>query len=98
MSMSLNVAGTQEAATTFVLPGTVTLRDVASLHQLMVAVPLPERIDCTAVEEMDITLFQLLAAAKLSAERAGSPLNLVWPQDGRMVALLRLSGLFERLN
>lgn len=98
MSMELNVSGTQHAATSFVLPGSATLRDIASLHQMLITGPLPESIDCTGVEEVDVTLFQLLAAAKLSAERAGSPLNLIWPQDGRVVALLRLSGLFERLN
>jgi hypothetical protein len=90
-----------DRAIPFRLPASVTLREVGPVHaQLAEAVGrhAVEHIDCTGIEDADVTLFQLLAAAKLSAERAGKPLNMIWPQEGRVVAQLRLSGLYERLN
>lgn len=91
----------EKDAVAFSLPASVTIRDIASICDALRAALAqgPDgSIDCTAVDEADITLCQVLAAAKLSAERAGRTQKITWPQDEHVLALLRLSGLFEYLH
>lgn len=83
------------------LPARATIRDIASVHGEVLAGlagGAALRIDGSGVEDADITLFQLLVAARRSAEKAGIALSIVLPDDGRIAGLLTLSGLARHLR
>jgi anti-anti-sigma regulatory factor len=78
------------------LHGTVGLRDAAGLtEKLAQALAAHDRvvIDATALEQADISLVQVLAAARKTAEGAGRSLRLVAPPGGVLAQLLARAGL-----
>jgi anti-anti-sigma regulatory factor len=88
------LAGTKTHAVT--LHGTIGLRDAAGLtEQLMQALAAHSRvvIDATKLEQADISLVQVLAAARRTADSAGRSLRVVAPPGGVLAELLVRVGL-----
>jgi anti-anti-sigma regulatory factor len=78
------------------LHGTIGLRDAAGLsEQLTQALAAHSRvtIDATALEQADISLVQVLAAARRTADSTGRSLRLVAPPGGALAELLVRAGL-----
>jgi anti-anti-sigma regulatory factor len=78
------------------LHGTVGLRDAAGLtEKLAQALAVHDRvvIDATALEQADISVVQVLAAARKTAEGAGRSLRLVAPPGGVLAQLFARAGL-----
>ena len=63
-----------------------TLRDLLSQHAHV-------EVDCSAVSEADLTLVQLLLAARKTAEQSGKRLTLTAPATGALLDALRRGGL-----
>jgi len=55
-------------------------------------------LDCAGVTETDLTLVQLLLAARKSAERAGKSLVLAAPASGALLAVLSQGGFLPGLG
>jgi anti-anti-sigma regulatory factor len=64
------------------------LRDLLAQHTSI-------EIDCSAVDEADLTLVQLLLAARKSAARSGKRLALAAPASGALRNALLRSGLLD---
>lgn len=74
----------------------VAIRDSAALRAALLSLFQTEkkvRINGTAVERADLSLVQLLIAARQMALRDGIDLDLVLPPSGVIVSLIRQSGL-----
>ena len=87
---------TQASPTVLHLAPMVTIREISQLHDSILALlrnGMPAVIDCSAVELADISLVQLLIAARRMAERDACRLNLVIPSSGVVADLIRHSGL-----
>lgn len=89
-----------EPGAVFHLPQSVTIRTVAEIHRNLVSAMGAgvAAIDASALTEADMTLFQMLAGARISAARSGRPLNIIWPDDGRVRVMLSISGLAAQLT
>ncbi len=77
------------------LTGAQTIATMAITRQLLLNALSQHaelRIDCTAIIEADLTLLQLLLAARLSAERHGKRLSLVGARHGGLGTVLVDSG------
>ncbi len=80
------------------LSGSLTIRDAgATLEKLKAALAGASSltIDCAALTGADLSIVQLLAAAKLSAATEGKSLRLVAPAGGALHTLLQQSGLLD---
>jgi len=53
-------------------------------------------VDCSAIEEADISFVQLLIAARRSAKRGGKKLRLKSPASGQLLSILVRSGLVSK--
>lgn len=53
----------------------------------------PVAIDLSEATEIDLSIIQLILAARLSAERRGLPLRLTAPAEGLLAATLHAAGL-----
>lgn len=70
------------AAGTVALAGSLTVRtaeETCARLRAALAAPAPLRIDCAAAEEADLSLAQLLIAARGAADAAGTALTLAAP-------------------
>lgn len=88
MSRSIPVEGR------LVLAGEMTLQSVDSIHsrlQEMAGQPVVE-IDCDDVTEVDLSLIQLILAARSSAEKSGRSLMLTQPAAGALQDALQRGG------
>ena len=68
------------------LDGALTVRTIASARAKLLAALADHPavlVDCGAAESVDLTLIQLLLAARLSARQAGKPFSLAAPADRR---------------
>ncbi len=80
------------------LSGSLTIRDAgATLDRLKTALAGASSltIDCSALTGADLSLVQLLAAAKASALAEGKSLRLVVPAGGALQTLLQQSGFLS---
>lgn len=88
------------AGTTVTLPADTTIRDIAALHEPLAAAlrdGTPVHLDAGAVEEADLTVFQLLLSAAASA-RGGAPVTMTVPRAPAVRDLARLCGLAAHLD
>jgi anti-anti-sigma regulatory factor len=79
-----------------VLEGAATLRTAGAIHaRLLEALKGdgPIEVDCGKVTEADLSLVQLLLAARRSAERGGRAFALSSPADGPLRDVLARAGL-----
>jgi anti-anti-sigma regulatory factor len=87
--------------TIFSLPPVVTVRDVALLRDQTLALLLtgqPLVIEGSAVEKADVSVIQLLVAAKRMAERDGIRLEMKLPATGVVAEMIRASGLTHEFD
>jgi anti-anti-sigma regulatory factor len=80
-----------------VLKGPVTLQAVEAIHAQFLA--LENRpaivIDCSAATEVDVSLVQLILAARASAQRAGRSVTLAKPAGGALLQTLERGGFLS---
>ena len=80
-----------------VLKGPVTLPAVEAIHAQFLA--LEDRpaitVDCSAVTEADVSLVQLILAARASARRAGRSVALAKPAGGALLDTLERGGFLS---
>jgi len=77
------------------LDGALTVRTIASVRAKLLAALVDHPavlVDCGAVESVDLTLIQLLLAARLSARKGGKPFSLAAPANGALRAALEQGG------
>jgi anti-anti-sigma regulatory factor len=77
-----------------VLSGAITLQSADSIHSRlleMAAQPVVE-IDCSGVTEANLSLIQLILAARASAHRSGRTVLLAQPAAGALRETLRRGG------
>ena len=89
------MASSKSSANRLALDGPATVRTAAALQaSLRDAIRQHNHIeiDCTGVTEADLTLIQLLLAARKSAERDGKQLTLSAPADGTLREVLEIAG------
>jgi ABC-type transporter Mla MlaB component len=83
-----------------VLKGSVTLQAVEAIHAQFLA--LDDRpaitIDCSAATEVDVSLVQLILAARASAQRAGRSVTLAKPAAGALLDTLRRGGFLSAMH
>jgi ABC-type transporter Mla MlaB component len=89
------VIGLQSKATAVSLDGALTVRCIDTTRASL-AVALERHdvvtLDCTAATEIDLSLIQLLLAARASARHAGKTLRLAAPAGGPLRAALHRGG------
>ena len=80
-----------------VLKGPVTLQAVEAIHAQFLA--LEDRpaitIDCSGATEVDVSLVQLILAARASAQRTGRSVALTKPADGALLNTLERGGFLS---
>jgi len=79
----------------FELDGVQTVRTIQATHERLVAAMAAHQaieIDCNAVAELDLSLIQLVLAAKRSADKADKSLTLAAPASGKLRAALDRAG------
>lgn len=81
-----------------VLTGDHTVRNAHLTHKLLLEMLASGdvTVDCDGIEEADVTLLQLLIAARRSAHRAGRSLTLVGATAGVLGAMLAATGYAPR--
>lgn len=80
------------------LSGAQTIRSIEAAHaQLrgLLATHAAVEIDCTATTEADISLVQLLLAARRSAEQSGKTIVLAKPAGGALLDVLSRGGFLS---
>ncbi len=80
------------------LERSVTVRNIDGLHANLLAMlsqQCPVVIDCSALEETDLSLIQLLVAARRSAQQSGRSLALAGPAMGALQVALRQGGFLS---
>jgi ABC-type transporter Mla MlaB component len=89
------VAAPQAGNVAIVLDGVLTIRTTdearARLTDALARAPTVS-VDCSAATEVDVSLIQLLLAARRSAARNGGQLILAQPADGALLATLLRGG------
>jgi hypothetical protein len=76
------------------LTGDITLQSVDSIHARLLEMagqPVVE-IDCDGVTEVDLSLIQLIQAARVSAQRSGRTVVLARPATGALQQALHRGG------
>jgi anti-anti-sigma regulatory factor len=80
-----------------VLKGPVTLQAVEAIHGQFLA--LEDRpaitVDCSAATEVDVSLVQLILAARASALASGRSVALAKPADGALLDTLERGGFLS---
>jgi hypothetical protein len=79
----------------FDLDGAQTVRTIQAAHERLVTAMAEHQsieIHCNAVTEFDLSLIQLVLAAKRSADRAGKTLALAAPATGNLHTALDRAG------
>ena len=77
-----------------VLTGEITLQSIETVHARLLEMagqPIVE-IDCDGVTEVDVSLIQLILAARSSAQRSGRSLVLAHPAAGPLEDALQRGG------
>jgi anti-anti-sigma regulatory factor len=80
-----------------VLTGEMTLQSADAIHARLLEMagqPAVE-IDCGGITEADISLIQLILAARASAERSGRTLTLAQPAEGALHDALERGGFLS---
>lgn len=85
----------------FPVPANATLRTVTETHQDLIA--FMDRHDTVVLEfaenpQVDISLLQLLEAARIHAGTSGKTITLAEPATGTLLELLRRSGFLEGMS
>jgi anti-anti-sigma regulatory factor len=77
-----------------ILEGALTIRTAeATYAKLLEAASLPAvEIDCSGATEVDVSLIQLIVAARASARQGGRGLTLAQPADGALREALQRGG------
>jgi len=78
-----------------VLEGPATIRNVEELHAILAAAldySGSVTVDCAGITDADLSLIQLLLAARKSARRSGQTLVLSAPADGALREALLQGG------
>ena len=94
--MSRKRAQTEVIAGRLVLDGSVTIRTIDSIHErLSELLQTHERVevDCSAVEDADLQLVQLLLSARKSAQAMRKTLALSAPVSDKLRSVLLRSGV-----
>lgn len=79
----------------FDLDGAQTVRTIQAAHERLLTAMAEHpaiEIHCHEVTELDLSLIQLVVAAKRSAEKAGKSLTLATPAAGKLRAALDQAG------
>jgi anti-anti-sigma regulatory factor len=80
-----------------VLKGPVSLQAVEALHAQFLA--MEDRpsitVDCSAATDVDVSLVQLILAARASAQRAGRSIVLAKPASGALLDALERGGFLS---
>jgi ABC-type transporter Mla MlaB component len=77
------------------LSGPRTLRNAEQTRSVLLDAlrgPSPVRLDCSAIVEADLSLLQLLLAAKKSAEAAGKDMTLAHPPSAAFLQAASRAG------
>jgi ABC-type transporter Mla MlaB component len=85
----------QSEAARVILDGPLTVRWIDTVQAKLVAALLRHTIvtvDCTGATEVDLSLIQLLIAARTSARHAGKTLRMAAPAEGVLHAALIIGG------
>jgi ABC-type transporter Mla MlaB component len=88
------MSGTVLAEGRLVLAGEIDLQSIDSIHVRLLELagePLVE-IDCEGVTEVDLSLVQLILAARASARKAGRTVTLAHPATGALRQTLLRGG------
>lgn len=88
----------QEDSGVLVFAGAQTLRNVSESADLLKEFILgggPRFIDCSEIEDVDVSFIQLLLAARRSVAGQGRVLRLTSPAKGALLACLRNAGLLS---
>ncbi|MEI6986855.1 MAG: STAS domain-containing protein [Rhodospirillaceae bacterium] len=83
------------------LPPMTTVRDAAQLRDTLLDLlgqGVSVIVDCSVVEQADLSIVQLLTAARRMAERDGRQLRMIIPSSGALADLIRRSGLEHSLD
>ncbi len=86
-------------STPLALTGAQTIATIAATRRLLLdglSGHAALRIDCEAISEADLTLLQLLLAARQSAERLGKRLSLAGVRHGGLGPVLANAGYVPR--
>ena len=81
-----------------VLDGNLTIRNIESVHlKLTDAISRRSQIviDCRSADEVDVSMVQLLLAARAGAASAGRRLVLAHPADGALLDVLVRGGFLQ---
>ena len=80
-----------------ILTGEITLQSVESIHSRLLEMagePVVE-IDCDGITEADLSLVQLILAARASAERSARAITLAHPAAGALLQTLQRGGFLN---
>jgi ABC-type transporter Mla MlaB component len=80
-----------------ILAGEITLQSVESIHARLLEMagePIVE-IDCDGVTEADVSLVQLILAARSSAQRSARSVTLARPAAGALLETLQRGGFLN---
>lgn len=83
------------------LDSTATVRTAEDIHDRLskaLQAHATVEVDCAAIEEVDLSLVQLLLAARESARRAGKALVLTGPAAGPLSRALAQGGFLSGAN
>jgi len=78
-----------------VLEGALTIRTIATTHATLLQALHQHPavlVDCSAADTVDLSLIQLLLAARVAACQAGKQLGLAAPASGPLLAALHQGG------
>ena len=88
----------QSDAATLPLDGSLTVRTIGAVHAALVEALARNdavQVDCTGAASVDLSLIQLLLAARRSADEAGKHLTLAAPAGGVLLAALERGGFLR---
>jgi ABC-type transporter Mla MlaB component len=80
-----------------ILTGEISLQSIESIHAKLLEMagqPVVE-IDCGGVTEADLSLVQLILAARSSAQKSARAITLAHPAAGALLETLRRGGLIK---
>ena len=88
------MAGNVPVGGKLVLTGAVTLQSAEAIHaQILEMAGQPViQIDCSGATEIDLSLVQLILAARASAQNSGRTVALAQPATGALLETLRRGG------
>ena len=89
------MADTKPDAIRLALDGSLTVRGIAAVRETVLealAKHAAVEVDCSAADAIDLSLIQLLLAARRSAQAAGKSLSLATPADGKLRRALEQGG------